>query len=229
VAVHLNVTVVPGPYNGYIQVYPKNSPSTSSTMNYKAGVNLANAITVKTLFDIGSADITVDAIREVNVLADVQGYYYPAKSRFVSQGYDVFTSSDTNLIDTNSRESVSNYTSSQPTITVEEGDDVFISATLTVNPAADGNVELDFAPCRLTAGSTTVLDVEESFVANHEACYTGVTTADYIVVPFTAVYANQPAGTWDYAICAHKDAQLSCDSGQNYRAYTQNITVIRLK
>lgn len=81
VAVHLNVTVVPtGPsgQGGYVTVWPHGETQpASSFINYKAGVqNIANAGTVKTHSSDGAtADISVYARRDLELIIDVMGYY----------------------------------------------------------------------------------------------------------------------------------------------------------
>ena len=96
IAVHLNITVVPLG-DGHIRVYPKDSPlPNASTVNYTNGVNIANAVTLKTKFDTADpadADISVYSANNANVLADVEGYYYPKLKNVitVSAEYADFT------------------------------------------------------------------------------------------------------------------------------------------
>jgi hypothetical protein len=80
-AVHLNVTIVPlGPdgQGGFVTLWPHGGVQpTSSWVNYKAGVqNIANAGTVKTHSSDGAtADISVFASRNIDLVIDVMGYY----------------------------------------------------------------------------------------------------------------------------------------------------------
>ena len=93
IAVHLNITVVPLG-NGHIRVYPKGTAlPNASTVNYTAGTNIANAVTLKTTFDPADLDISVYSSNTANVLADVQGYYYPKLKNVitVSAQYADFT------------------------------------------------------------------------------------------------------------------------------------------
>ena len=93
IAVHLNITVVPFG-DGHIRVYPKGTAlPNASTVNYKSGVNVANAVTVKTTFDPADLDLSVYSSNNAHVLADVQGYYYPKLKNVitVSAQYADFT------------------------------------------------------------------------------------------------------------------------------------------
>lgn len=80
-AVHLNVTVVPrGPSGerGFLTIWPHGGAQPSSSfINYKAGTqNVANAGTVKTHSSDGAtADISVYALRHIDLVIDVMGYY----------------------------------------------------------------------------------------------------------------------------------------------------------
>jgi hypothetical protein len=83
-AVHLNLTVVPVGAQGHVRVYPANvaTPDTS-VINFKAGTNTANALTVKTYYatlcipPCSLKEIEVFALADAHVIADVMGYYYP--------------------------------------------------------------------------------------------------------------------------------------------------------
>lgn len=78
-AVHINLTVIPKGRNGHIKAFPKNFPSESTVLSFKVkGVSLANAVTLKTLVDVAEPDISIEATKEVDILGDVHGYYYPA-------------------------------------------------------------------------------------------------------------------------------------------------------
>ncbi len=78
-AVHMNVTVVPVSGNGFIKVYPFNTPEpNASLVNFKLGTNIANAATIKTAFLLGP-DITVKASQRAHVVIDVLGYYHEAE------------------------------------------------------------------------------------------------------------------------------------------------------
>jgi hypothetical protein len=93
IAVHMNITVVPLG-DGHIRVYPKGTAlPNASTVNYMSGTNIANAVTLKTTFDPADLDISVYSSNTANVLADVQGYYYPKLKNVitVSAQYADFT------------------------------------------------------------------------------------------------------------------------------------------
>lgn len=75
--VHLNVTVVPAGKQGNLRVYPANIPTPNSALvNYKPGVNIANAASVKTFASFGPEEIEVFSSQEVHIIIDVLGYYY---------------------------------------------------------------------------------------------------------------------------------------------------------
>jgi hypothetical protein len=79
VAAHINLTVVAS-QGGFVTAHPKGSPlPLASNVNFGAGSVVANAFTVKTLFNVADRDITIFASAMTHVLADVQGYYYPAR------------------------------------------------------------------------------------------------------------------------------------------------------
>lgn len=76
-AVHVNVTVVPASGGGNVRVYPAGETTpNASLVNYKPGVNIANAATVQTTAGTaGEADIEVYTSQDAHVVIDVMGYY----------------------------------------------------------------------------------------------------------------------------------------------------------
>jgi hypothetical protein len=77
-AVHINLTVVPVGAQGNVRVYPANATTpTASSVNFKLGTNIANALTVGTYYSIGPREIEVYvAVSDAHVVGDVLGYYY---------------------------------------------------------------------------------------------------------------------------------------------------------
>ena len=68
----MNITVVSPAADGFATVFPCGQPvPTASNVNYRAGVDIANAVTVK-LSDAGKACIYTFAA--THLLADVNGY-----------------------------------------------------------------------------------------------------------------------------------------------------------
>jgi hypothetical protein len=80
--VHMNLTVVPVSGQGNARVYPADeAPPTSSSVNFKLGTNIANALTVKTYVSFGPKEIAVYvAVSDAHVVGDVLGYYYDAST-----------------------------------------------------------------------------------------------------------------------------------------------------
>ncbi len=88
VAAHINFATVGSVVRGHIRVYPKDSalPNTAN-VNFVTGFAQANAVTVRTLFDVSEPEITVYAANATHVVADVQGYYYPASTALTAVDY----------------------------------------------------------------------------------------------------------------------------------------------
>jgi hypothetical protein len=79
-AVHMNLTVVPVGAQGNVRVYPADvATPTASSVNFKLGTNIANALTVGTYVSFGPKEIEVFvAVSDAHVVGDVLGYYYDA-------------------------------------------------------------------------------------------------------------------------------------------------------
>jgi hypothetical protein len=80
-AVNINVTAVPISGLCYFTVFPANvSPPLASLVNYRGGVQpVANAVTIKTFFQVGAREIEVrnGGCGSAHLVIDVMGYYYP--------------------------------------------------------------------------------------------------------------------------------------------------------
>ena len=78
-AVHLSVAAVPVAGQGHLRLFPFNTPApNASTLSYKTGSNIANAITVKTCY-LCTKDVNIQSFGgTTHVVIDVMGYYYPA-------------------------------------------------------------------------------------------------------------------------------------------------------
>ena len=102
VAVAINVTVVPGNAapGGNIRVYPNDETTpNASLVNFRQGVNIANAGIIRTEFSLGPREIEVFASQPANVILDVLGYYYPVdRNDFEVKFAGSNSSSTTNLI-----------------------------------------------------------------------------------------------------------------------------------
>jgi hypothetical protein len=80
-AVHINVAVVPVSNQGHFRAYPANiGPPNASIINYRAGVqNIANAVTVKTYYQIGPREIEfLNKVGTADLVVDIMGYYHEA-------------------------------------------------------------------------------------------------------------------------------------------------------
>ncbi len=78
-AVHINVTAVPVAGQGNFRAYPAGGAAPNASLtNYKAGVqNVANAGTIRTVFNLAGPEITVlNSFGTANLVIDVLGYYH---------------------------------------------------------------------------------------------------------------------------------------------------------
>lgn len=79
-AISANFTVVPIAAIGHITVYPYGGVlPNASLVNFYAGTNIANAGIVQTAY-LQAFDLSVYHRNQANSLADVMGYFYPAKA-----------------------------------------------------------------------------------------------------------------------------------------------------
>lgn len=235
VAAHLNITAAESTGNGNIRVYPKGTPSTSSTLNFRTGVPIANAISVKTKFDVADSDITVEARgASVDVLADVQGYYYPVGQSWSYAGYDLFGAPNSGVVISGSTATnAAAAAEDTPSMVSTDGDNIYYSATVAVRAQSTGNVLINMYACRLAANTTTpILQRYNTGTTGPdqevEACYANQSSTSYFLVPISGVITDVPEGNFEYSICADQVADVPCASPQNYRTWIQNMTVINL-
>jgi hypothetical protein len=123
----MNLSVVPVGAQGNVRVYPADEATpTASSINFKYGTNIANALTVKTYVSFGPKEIAVYvAVSDAHVVGDVLGYYYDASTpSFMAttlSGQTVPDDTDTTVVfETEDHDTGSDYNSSTGIFTVPE-------------------------------------------------------------------------------------------------------------
>ncbi len=240
-AVHINVTIVPGAAGGFVKVYPANLPApNASLVNYTAGVNIANAATVQTFFNLAAQEIRVFSSANVDVIIDVLGFYHEVDKITTGLienkqgGYDIDQSiSPSSLI--NSTSYTNHFQRPQngnTTLTLNGGEDVLVMCSMQVykeDTVASTNIEGEVRACYRNTSPPNTITQATLFQGETDFCFTSIGEDDQRSVQVSALFTNIPAGTYEFGFCAKKGSSYSCFTNEaNYRVAGPKINVIKL-
>ncbi len=238
-AVHINVTIVPQSAAGFVKVYPANVPApTASLVNYRPGVNIANAATVQTFFSLASQEIRVFSSQDIHVVIDVLGYYHEVDKLTSSLvdakqgGYDIGDSQGGVLVTSSTfANHFQNPNAGDTTLTLNGGEDVLIIACAQVykeDTAISNHIEGEIRACYRTVPNNVVTQVS-GFNSETDFCFSSTGIEDQRPVFVSALCTNMPAGTFQFGFCARKNSSSACWVDEvNFRLSGVKINVVKV-
>ncbi len=236
-AVHLNVTILPQAGNGFVKVYPANIPApNASLVNYTAGVNIANAATVQTFFNLIQKEIRVLSSQNVHVVIDVLGFYHEV-DKIVSElvqvkqgGYDIDQSSANGAVIDSTTETFVEPQNGNTTVTLSGGEDILVTVSMQVykSSGANNHIEGEVKPAYRNT-STLAVTTGSLFESETDFCFSSTGENDQRSVQASHFFDNMPAGTFEFGFVANKGSSFGCWSDEvDFVVAAPKINVVKV-